>query len=260
MTVVGIILLALGAMLTVLVPVWALLTLGERRERRRHARLTLSRCADIDQPANRLYAVEGRIRPGPAGPLTAPLSGEPCVWYFTQVLERLAGDGGSTSIVWETGGGMSFAVQDESGTVLVDSQLIHPDGRTSRLYHGPPVARTVDEDVGSAKNSAHLRALIARGILTERQLKRGWLSSSIGWTAREYVLPANGPVHVQGRPVLRDGRVMIGNWKNKYVVTSSSYAQLAERIPAAVRTGTGCLLLSALAGPVLLVAGYLLIA
>ncbi|MEV6873375.1 hypothetical protein [Amycolatopsis sp. NPDC051128] len=163
MTALGVVLLASGGALTVLMPVWALLTWSDRRERRRVARLAVSRCADVTAPGQGLCAVEGWTRPGPAGPLTAPLSGEPCVWYFSQVVERTTSDGGSTELVWETGGAMAFAVRDETGSVLVDGRLVHPEHRSSRTEHRPPVRRVVDEDVSSARHSTQLRGLIARG-------------------------------------------------------------------------------------------------
>jgi hypothetical protein len=193
MTALGVVLLAFGAALTVLMPVWALLAWSARRERRRIARLSVSRCADVTNAGQRLCAVEGRSWPGAAGPLTAPLSGEPCVWYFSQVVERTISDGDSRSLVWEAGRAMAFAVRDETGSVLVDGRLVHPGHRSSRLDHRPPVRRVIDEDVSSARHSTHLRGLIARGVLSEESFKRGWLSSTVGWTVREYVLPAGEP-------------------------------------------------------------------
>jgi hypothetical protein len=191
--------------------------------------------------------------------LTAPLSGEPCVWYFSRVAEHTTSDGEFTRLVWEAGGAMAFAVRDETGSVLVDGHLVHPDHRSSRVDHRPPVRRVVDEDVSSARHSTYLRGLIARGVLSEESFERGWLSSSVGWTVREYVLPVGEPLHVQGRPEFRDGRLVLGDGRRKHLVTGGTYAQLTDAIEQDVRTGSGCLLIGSIAGPLLLVAGYLLL-
>ncbi|MEO6082419.1 MAG: hypothetical protein ABIQ18_04865 [Umezawaea sp.] len=259
MTVVAVVLLASGGALTVLMPVWALLTWSARRERRRVARLSVSRCADVTESGNRLCAVEGRSRPGPAGPLTAPLSGEPCVWYFSQVFERTNSDGRSTQVVWESGGAMAFAVRDETGSVLVDGRLVHPGHPSSRVNHSPPVRRVVSEDVNSARHSTHLQGLIAHGVLSEQSFKRGWLSGTSGWGVREYVLPIGEPLHVQGRAGFWDGRPVLGEARRKHLVIGGTHAQLTDRIEEDVRTGSGCLLIGTIAGPLLIVAAYLLV-
>jgi hypothetical protein len=155
MTALGIVLLTLGAAVTALMPLWALLIWSDRRERRRIARLSVSPCAEATRPGQRLCVVEGRSRPGAAGPLTAPLSGAPCVWYFSQVTENVDDDVESSRLVWETGGAMAFAVQDETGSVLVDGSLVHPGHPSRRHEHRPPVRRVVDEDVRSPRQSTH---------------------------------------------------------------------------------------------------------
>jgi hypothetical protein len=259
MTALAVALLACGAALTILMPVWALLTWGAVRERRRIRRLSVSRCADVTGSRQRLCAVEGRSWPGAAGPLTAPLSGEPCVWYFSQVLERTISDGGSTYLIWEAGGDMTFAVRDETGSVLVDGRLVHPDHRSSRVNHSPPVRRVVEEDVSSAQRSTYLRDLIARGVLSADSFKRGWLSSSTGWSVREYVLPVGEPLHVQGRLTSREGHPVLGAGRGKHLVTGDTHTRLTETVETDVRTGAGCLLIGTIAGPLLLVAGYLLL-
>jgi hypothetical protein len=257
MTALAVVLVVIGYALTVLTPVWALLTWGSHRERRRIARLPVSRCADVTGPAKRLCAVEGRAGPGPAGPLVAPLSGEPCAWYFSRVEENVSGDGPSTRLVWEAGGAMAFEVRDESGPVLVDGRLVHPDHRSSRTGHSPPLRRVVAEDVSSAKKSVHLQGLLARGALSEKSFRRGWLSDSLGWSVQEDILPIGEPLHVQGRPGVRDGRPLLG--AGRHLVSGRTHAQLTADIEQDVRTGRGCLLIGSIAGPLLLVAGYLLV-
>ncbi|MEU5265206.1 hypothetical protein [Amycolatopsis sp. NPDC021455] len=259
MTAVAVVLLVLGAALTMVMPVWALLTWGARRERRRLARLPVTRCAEVTASGQRLCAVEGRSSPGPAGPLIAPLSGEPCVWYFSQVVENTISDGGSTILAWEAGGDMAFAVRDGSGAVLVDGRLVHPVRRSSRTGHRPPVRHVVAEDVSSARESAHLRGLIARGLVSGESFERGLLSSSLGWSVREDVLPAGEPLHVQGRPGFRNGHPLLGEARGKHLVTGATRAQLTDATEQDVRTGSGCLLIGVIAGPLLLVAGYLLL-
>jgi len=191
--------------------------------------------------------------------LTAPLSGEPCVWFFSQVVENTISDGGSTSLLWEAGGDMPFTVRDGSGSVLVDGRLVHPGHRSSRVGHRPPVRRVVEEDVSSARHSTHLRDLIARGVLRAESFERGWLTSSLGWSVREYVLPAGEQIHVQGRPESRNGRPVLGSRRHKHLVTGGTHAQLTGDTEQDVRTGSGCLLIGVFAGPLLFAAGYLLL-
>jgi hypothetical protein len=253
-----VVLVMTGGALTVLAPVWALLTWGSVRERKRIARLSVSRCADVISPERRLCAVEGRTLPA-AQPLVAPLSGEPCVWYFSEVVERVTGDGPSAELVWRDGGTMPFAVHDTSGSLLVDGSLVHPGHRSKRIGHSPPVRRVVDEDVRSARDSTHLRSLVARGLVSAKSFERRWWSRSLGWTVREYVLPVGERVHVQGRPELRAGRPVLGDGRRRHLVTGRTYEQVAGHIDEDVRTGTGCLLMAGIAGPLLLLAGFLLV-
>jgi hypothetical protein len=258
MTALVVVLVMIGFALTVLAPVWALLTWGDLRERRRVARLSVSRCADVTTPGRRLCAVEGRSEPAAGTPLVAPLTGEPCAWFFTEVLERTSGDGPSTTLVWQAGGDMPFGVRDTTGSVLVDGRLVHPHRSSGRSYHSPPVRRVVDEDVRFARDSTHLQGLIARGVLSEKSFQRRWYSSTLGWTVEEYVLPIGEALHVQGRVELRGGRPVLGGRQGVRLVTGRTYEQLTEHIEEGVRTGSGCLLICAVAGPLLLLAGYLL--
>jgi hypothetical protein len=64
---------------------------------------------------------------------------------------------------------------------------------------------------------------------------------------------------VQGRPEARDGRAVLGDGRRRHLVTGGTHAQLTGDIEQDVRTGSGCLLIGVLAGPLLLVAGYLLL-
>jgi E3 Ubiquitin ligase len=257
MTVLAVLLLFLGGALIVLMPVWALLTWSTRRERGRVARLSVSRCADVTSSGRRLCAVEGRSLPAAAAPLIAPLSGEPCAWYFTEVEERSSLDGGSTSLVWQAGGVMPFEVRDETGSVLVDGRLVHPRHGSSRANHSPPVRRVVDEDVTSAQQSTSLQGLIARGVLSEKSFERRWWSSTLGWTVQEYVLPVGRQLHVQGRVGFRDGRPVLGG-RRGYLVRGGTYAELTGKLEEDLRTDWGCLVIGTLAGLLLFAAGYLL--
>lgn len=254
-----VVLLFFGTGLTILAPVLLLINLQSRRERRRYARMGLSRCADITQPERRLRAVEGRTRPGPAGLLTAPLSGEPCVWYYAEVTWRDGLDGGD-SLLWQGGGNIPFAIQDETGMVLIDGPLVHPSSNSfARVGHKLPTMQVVAEESTRLENSAYLRDLVARGILTEKSFKRK--SRQRRWGVHEYILRPNIPLHVQGEPIRRNGRVLIGRGgrRRKDLVTTHTYAELRDEIvPEDLRTTTGILLICAVAGPTMLGAGILL--
>jgi hypothetical protein len=73
------------------------------------------------------------------------------------------------------------------------------------------------------------------------------------------VLPAGEQLHVQGRPESRNGRPVLGDGRHKHLVTGGTHAQVTGDIEQDVRTGSGCLLIGVVAGPLLLVAGYLLL-
>ena len=66
-------------------------------------------------------------------------------------------------------------------------------------------------------------------------------------------------MHAQGRPELRAGRPVLGDGRRRHLVTGGTYEQVAANIEEDVRTSSGCLLMVAVAGPLLLLVGFLLV-
>lgn len=92
--------------------------------------------ADADREVR--VEVEGAATPGPGGPLTAPLSGTPCVWYRTKVTRSYRkwetdSDGNrkevtGTNVVYERHSDEPFGITDVSGRVPLEAGDTHPDG------------------------------------------------------------------------------------------------------------------------------------
>jgi hypothetical protein len=82
--------------------------------------------------------VEGAADPGPAGPLTAPLSGTPCVWHRTVITRSYrkweTDDEGKrrevtgTNVVHDRHSTEPFTIVDVSGQVPVYAGDLRPDG------------------------------------------------------------------------------------------------------------------------------------
>ncbi|MCX5129256.1 hypothetical protein [Streptomyces sp. NBC_00347] len=71
-------------------------------------------------------AAQGHLAPGPAGPLIAPFSGEPCVWYYAELRETFdPGEQGgrTTRVIWKLTSAPP-ALQDGTGSLLLDSALL----------------------------------------------------------------------------------------------------------------------------------------
>lgn len=123
--------------------------------------------------------VEGQAVAGPRGPLTAPISGRPCVWYHVTVTKawgRWGGDGRSQrgeKVLFSEGGSWPFALRDEAGQVLVE-----PD---ETMMHG--VTRSARRN----SDKADPRFKLPNAALGKKYEYREWL------------IPQGQPLHVVGR-------------------------------------------------------------
>ena len=109
----------------------------------------------VDDEREVRVEVTGAATPGPGGPLTAPLSGTPCVWYRTKVTRSYRkwerdGDGNrrevnGTNVVYERQSAEPFVITDVSGQVPVHPADGRPDGAErvldDREYAPGPLAR-----------------------------------------------------------------------------------------------------------------------
>lgn len=119
----------LGLAFLVVAGVFALMAWGAWRRHRLVAR-TPSRPVAQWRAGARGPAVEGLLAPGPGGALIAPFSGEACVWYHAELLATVdPGDQGgqTTHTVWQLTSAPP-ALQDGTGTLLIDSSLLREEG------------------------------------------------------------------------------------------------------------------------------------
>jgi hypothetical protein len=175
----------IGALILVLGVIWFPSARALRRERAFIEAYPPRFCGDVarDPRWGQLSAVEGYTAPGPAGRLTAPLSGRPAVWYHViarRVMSRSTAQGPVETWyepLWETTVGEPFALVDATGQVevsagLVDANSTYVSVRGETIIEHSAVERTHRAD----QLGPYLRALIAAGVVdAQRTLFRGYL-------------------------------------------------------------------------------------
>jgi E3 Ubiquitin ligase len=162
---------ALGLAVASAVGLGAVVAFLASRAGTQRARATALRTAAVLTPAQLasqaaggpvLCEVPGAAAPGPAGPVTAPLSGTPCVWYHVRVSERRQYGGSSAFLRLGRGrraglyGAAFEPIREESSAApfaLVDgnaSALVRPQGMVADFVFpagvptdGVPAPRTV---------------------------------------------------------------------------------------------------------------------
>src|SRR5262245_27987244 len=126
--------LFVGFFLGFVMPPMYVLFMWRDRWELRLMRLARMSCAQASRETARFWrrrcAVSGEIVGGPSGLLTAPLSGEPCVWF--QVWSN-----GVFNQVTST----PFGVRDTTGTVLVSADML-------AAVEAPPLKEIVVEEFG----------------------------------------------------------------------------------------------------------------
>lgn len=133
----------------------------------------VAKVADEDREVR--VEVAGAATPGPRGPLTAPLSGTPCVWYRTRITrsyrkwERDSNGNRrevtGTNTVYERQSSDPFVISDVSGQVPLHPADGRPDGAervlSEREYAPGPMARKAkgagarDLDAGPGRTRYH---------------------------------------------------------------------------------------------------------
>jgi hypothetical protein len=147
--------------------------------------------------------VVARATAGPAGTLTAPLSGAECVWYAVRASERFwaygPGPAGPRKVerTVEAAEHVSgpLAIEDDTGSALVD-----PTG--ARLLLGDPAFSGFDaRDGGDGRLYARMTELLgAPPRLRHRRM-------TIGLLVEEWAIVAGEELRVVGRASGRDGAV-----------------------------------------------------
>jgi hypothetical protein len=157
-----------------------------------------------DATAGRLREVSGRATAAPGGPLTAPFSGKPCVWYVLTVRERYQawrpGPLGPTKIVRHT-----RVAEQLSGPLHVtgDTAAVRVDARGARLELGEPVyAEFEDSPTGPL---ASRLALMLGGRLRPRHRDR-----TLGFVVEERIVTEGEVLYVVGQTRNELGDLVIG--------------------------------------------------
>jgi hypothetical protein len=169
----------LGVLILIMGIIWFPATRRQTRERTYVDRHPLRPCGEVarDPRWGQLSAVEGLTAPGPAGQLTAPLSGRPAVWYrvkVTRVMYRTSQTTDRTWVepVWETDAGAPFALADASGQVAVSASLVDANSTYIRFRSEEILETSVDErNKNREPLGQHLSGLIAAGLVDPERVR-----------------------------------------------------------------------------------------
>ncbi|MEV5748195.1 GIDE domain-containing protein [Actinoallomurus sp. NPDC052308] len=160
--------------------------------------------------------VSGRAVAGPAGPVTAPLSGRPCVWYSITVSERYwawrPGPLGPTKVVRH-----STTAELISGPLHVtgETAAVRVDARGAELELGEP-AFAEFEDSPYGPLAARLAALLGA---PPRPRHR---DRTIGFLVEERVVAAGEPLRVVGAARTELGDLVLGKSGLRPLIISRS--------------------------------------
>jgi hypothetical protein len=159
----------------------------------------------------RRVVVRGATTTGPAGPLRAPLSGTPCVWYRLQLWrsdERITETTNvSDSYLWQYATADTVVIDDGGGPVLVSAALLArpltdtTKGSMEQVPDGTAVV--AGNDRAWYRRDARVAALVDNGMLAERLPATE--RSTLKFTMTEEIVRPDRMVTVVGRP-RRSGR------------------------------------------------------
>jgi hypothetical protein len=217
-----------GALILILGVIWFPSARALRRERAFIAAYPLRSCGDVtrDPCWGNLSAVEGHTAPGPAGRLTAPLSGRPAVWYHVvakRVMSRSTTQGPVETWyepLWEATVGEPFALVDATGQVEVSARLVDANStyvsvRGETIIEDSAGERTRRED----QLGPYLRGLIAAGVVDPQQtLFRGYLDHIM---IKERLIPPDRHLFVLAAPQPRNGCPVLSPVPRGYTAIST---------------------------------------
>jgi hypothetical protein len=157
-----------------------------------------------DSTAGRLREISGRATAGPAGSLTAPLSGRTCVWHALTVYERYhawrPGPFGPARVVRDV-----RVAQQLSGPLYVtgDTAAVRVDARGARLELGDPVFSEF-EDSPTGPLAVRMASMLG-GRLRARHREH-----TLGFLVEEHIVVADDPLYVVGQSRTELGDLVIG--------------------------------------------------
>jgi hypothetical protein len=200
---IGVVVAGLGSLLLLASAISSALGLTEWVSSRRFVRTPVMTCQELASVPRlpRRVLVTGRVRTGPAGPVTAPLSGGTGPWYSVQVRTVIEDEGTRSSV-------RSFpdvlTLEDGTGRVLLAggalrTMLLDDDARTG-ITRGHFGGRYATDD----ELPALLPRLAALGLSVDR---RRALSGDV--TVYELRCHDAAPVTVLARPRRTGGGVML---------------------------------------------------
>jgi hypothetical protein len=208
-------------------------SLADSLRLRRTRSLTVTACADAGGTGRATVAVRGWIGPGPLRVVTAPLSGQPCVWWRIQVDRMEPSDGGEVRRGHvDHHLAAPFALVDGTGAVLVDGPVAED------LPAGGPLLAVTRSGTGTVLGDRE--RLLTLGLVDERFADgRGgaWLR------AREVILPAGAAATVVAQPrhgpggtvlVRRPGRLAFARPEPLDEIVTATRGDRDDRLLAAV--------------------------
>lgn len=148
-------------------------------------------------PTPKRVIVTGRVRPGAAGELVGPISGERCVWFRVEVWQNQGSRGPRARYQWD--GGDHFAVRDATGEIRVAARLV------DRHLHEPDINAGIAADLlewTALPEGKHLDTIARLKAAGMPIRARRWGDYH---RITEYRLPADRTITVLGRPQWTDG-------------------------------------------------------
>lgn len=171
-----------------------------------------------DATTGRLREFRGHATTGPAGPLTAPFSGRPCVWYTVTVRERYQawrpGPLGPTRVIRH-----SKVAEQLSGPLFVtgDTAAVRVDARGAQLELGDPVFAAFEDSPRGAL-AVRLAAMLG-GRLRPRHRDR-----TIGFVVEERIVTEGDVLYIVGQTRTELGDLVIGKPTMQPLIVSRTSA------------------------------------
>ena len=178
----------------------------------------------VDATTGTPRQVTGHAVAGPAGPVTAPLSGDSCVWYSVTIIERhqawRPGPLGPTRVERET-----KVEEHTSGPLYVtgDTAAVRVDPRGADLDLGTPGFREFADTPGSPL-AARLTSLL--GV----RLRPKHRERTLGFVVEEHVVSEGDPLYVVGQARTELGDLVIGKPAMRpFIVSRASAVEASDR-------------------------------
>ena len=247
-----------------------LFTRSHRARQRAFAGTERSGCGDLAQLAQSVSAeagpgsfrqaceIGGKAQPGPSGPLTAPISGQPCVWYRATVTHRSwrnvttgSGDTRRTErreendVVSDEISQSPLAIDDGSGQVIVDPREADIDEPEVSFDRFEP--HTGDEHGGTE--------ISAFGIT----VRTGSDGGTLGFHRREQIIRPGRALYVLGEARDASGALEVGKpaEKGRFLISGRSEEELTSSAGRTASIAQAVAAVAAVAGVALVVIGAL---